>query len=119
MCLIVLALRLILRIFNVNLAEQGNQVCVVTGPFYNPQWKNFRKMQSDMFPGAVEKGTRQVMIYPLSQLIDPASIPSASLLKIDVQGYELDVLQAVKILFRNFRTSILNVHSLNCMLVRR
>ena len=59
-------------------------------------------MQSDLFPGATEKETRQVMVYPLSQLIDPASIPSASLLKIDVQGYELEVLQGCEDILQKF-----------------
>ncbi len=43
-----------------------------------------------------------MMVYPLSQLIDPASIPSASLLKIDVQGYELDVLQGCEDILQKF-----------------
>jgi FkbM family methyltransferase len=60
------------------------------------------KMQSDLFPGAVEKETRDVVVYPLSQLIDPASIPSASLLKIDVQGYELEVLQGCEDILQKF-----------------
>ncbi len=60
------------------------------------------KMQSDLFPGAAEKETRQVMVYPLSQLIDPASIPPASLLKIDVQGYELEVLQGCEDILQKF-----------------
>lgn len=59
-------------------------------------------MQSDLFPGATESGTRQVTVYPLSQLIDPASIPVASLLKIDVQGYELDVLQGCEDILQKF-----------------
>jgi FkbM family methyltransferase len=60
------------------------------------------KTQSDMFPGSTEKETRDVMVYPLSQLIDPASIPPASLLKIDVQGYELDVLQGCEDVLQKF-----------------
>jgi FkbM family methyltransferase len=60
------------------------------------------KMQSDLFPGAVEQETRPVMVYPLSELIDPASIPPASLLKIDVQGYELDVLAGCENLLHKF-----------------
>jgi FkbM family methyltransferase len=60
------------------------------------------KMQSGMFPGAAEKEIRQVMVYPLSELIDPASIPFASLLKIDVQGYELDVLQGCEDILEKF-----------------
>jgi FkbM family methyltransferase len=60
------------------------------------------KIQSDMSPGTAEKETRQVMVYPLSQVIDPASIPLASLLKIDVQGYELDVLQGCEDILQKF-----------------
>jgi FkbM family methyltransferase len=51
------------------------------------------KIQSDLFPGAVERGIREIAVYPLSDILDPASIPPGSLLKIDVQGYELDVLR--------------------------
>jgi hypothetical protein len=43
-----------------------------------------------------------VTVYRLSQLIDPASIPSASLLKIDVQGFELDVLQGSEDVLQTF-----------------
>ena len=60
------------------------------------------RMQSDLFPGAAEKEVRQVTVYPLSHLIPPASIPSASLLKIDVQGYELDVLQGCEDILQKF-----------------
>ena len=60
------------------------------------------KLQSDLFPGAAEVETRQVEVYPLSQLVDPASIPPASLLKIDVQGYELDVLQGCEDVLQKF-----------------
>ena len=60
------------------------------------------KTQSDMFPGAAEREMRQVMVYPLSQLIDPACIPLASLLKIDVQGFELDVLQGCEDILHRF-----------------
>lgn len=51
------------------------------------------KMQSSMFPGAAEKETRQVTVLPLSQVLGDISIPPASLLKIDVQGFELEVLK--------------------------
>lgn len=60
------------------------------------------ELQSDLFPGAVETRTCQVMVYPLSQVIEPVSIPPDSLLKIDVQGYELDVLQGCEDLLQRF-----------------
>jgi FkbM family methyltransferase len=49
--------------------------------------------QSSMFPGATEMETRQVTVLPLSQVLDAESIPPAALLKIDVQGFELEVLK--------------------------
>ncbi len=60
------------------------------------------KIQSDMFPGASEKETRQVLVSPLSQLISSASIPLAALLKIDVQGFELEVLQGCEDILQKF-----------------
>jgi FkbM family methyltransferase len=60
------------------------------------------KLQSDLFPGAMETETRQVTVYPLSQIIEPASIPPDSLLKIDVQGYELEVLQGCEDILQKF-----------------
>jgi FkbM family methyltransferase len=58
--------------------------------------------QSDIFPGSTEKEIRHIEIYPLSHLIDPTCIPPASLLKIDVQGYELDVLQGCEDILQKF-----------------
>ena len=60
------------------------------------------QMQSDLFPGAAETETRQVSVYPLSARIDPACIPPASLLKIDVQGYELEVLRGCEDVLQKF-----------------
>jgi FkbM family methyltransferase len=59
-------------------------------------------LQSGMFPGAVEKETRQVTVLPLSQALGDTVIPDASLLKIDVQGFELEVLQGCEDILRKF-----------------
>lgn len=58
--------------------------------------------QSTMFPGATEKETRQVTILPLSQALGATSIPPASLLKIDVQGFELEVLKGCEDILNRF-----------------
>jgi len=52
------------------------------------------KTQSIMFPGAAEKELRKVVVMPLSQVLKDTVIPPASLLKIDVQGFELEVLKS-------------------------
>lgn len=60
------------------------------------------KTQSSMFPGATEKETRQVAVLPLSQALGTTYIPPASLLKIDVQGFELEVLKGCEDLLNKF-----------------
>jgi FkbM family methyltransferase len=50
------------------------------------------KTQSTMFPDSIEKDTRRVNVLPLTIALGDTPIPSASLLKIDVQGFELEVL---------------------------
>jgi FkbM family methyltransferase len=60
------------------------------------------KIQSSLFPRAVEKETRQVSVISLSQVLRDISIPSASLLKIDVQGFELEVLQGCEDILQEF-----------------
>jgi len=60
------------------------------------------KTQSGLFPGATERETRQVTVLPLSQALGDTSIPSASLLKIDVQGFELEVLKGCEDILSKF-----------------
>jgi FkbM family methyltransferase len=60
------------------------------------------KMQTSMFPGSIEKEKRQVTILPLSQALGSAPIPPATLLKIDVQGFELDVLLGCEDILNRF-----------------
>lgn len=60
------------------------------------------KEQASMFPGATEKETRQVSVMPLSQALGNISIPPASLMKIDVQGFELNVLQGCEDILNKF-----------------
>lgn len=61
-----------------------------------------KQMQSDLFPGTLERETRQVMVYPLSQVLDSSRIPPASLLKIDAQGFEMEVLQGCEEILGKF-----------------
>jgi FkbM family methyltransferase len=58
--------------------------------------------QSGLFPGSQEKTTRQVQVLPLEEALGGVEIPQNSLMKIDVQGYELEVLQGCEDLLEKF-----------------
>jgi|CXWL01.1.fsa_nt_gi FkbM family methyltransferase len=58
--------------------------------------------QSAIFPGAAEMEVREVTVLPLSQALDAVSLPAASLLKIDVQGFELEVLKGSEDILAKF-----------------
>ena len=47
-----------------------------------------------LFPGTAAIGTEDVALAPLTDFLTPADLAVPSLLKIDVQGYELEVLKS-------------------------
>jgi FkbM family methyltransferase len=59
--------------------------------------------QSDVFPGTDLKEKRIIQVAPLSKHLDPQNIRTPALLKIDVQGYELEVLYACELLLTLFQ----------------
>ncbi|MEY2605500.1 MAG: hypothetical protein QOH31_3316 [Verrucomicrobiota bacterium] len=59
--------------------------------------------QAEVFPGTEMKEQRVVPIVPLLQYLSPENIQSPALLKIDVQGYELEVLKGCEPLLACFR----------------
>lgn len=60
------------------------------------------KTQNSPFPGSKEKTTRQIQVLPLAEALGDLEIPQESLLKTDVQGYELEVLQGREDLLDKF-----------------
>jgi FkbM family methyltransferase len=60
-------------------------------------------MQTDEFPGTKEVGREQVSIAPLTDFLETQKLPARTLLKIDVQGYELDVLRSAQPLLAYIR----------------
>lgn len=52
------------------------------------------RTQIETFPGTQEVGIEKVEVRPLSDFVSELHVPSNAMLKIDVQGYELEVLQA-------------------------
>jgi FkbM family methyltransferase len=51
------------------------------------------KNQSELFPHTGEREVREVTVLPLHEVIDAKNLIFPSLLKIDVQGFELEVLK--------------------------
>ncbi len=49
--------------------------------------------QSKLFPHTGERGVQETQVLPLSEAMDVADLSAPVLLKIDVQGFELEVLR--------------------------
>ena len=60
------------------------------------------RRQAQRFPGTGECGVLEVDAGPLDAFIEPADVVPPALLKIDVQGFELEVLRASRALLGRF-----------------
>jgi FkbM family methyltransferase len=60
------------------------------------------KTQTDNYPGSGEIGTHAVGVAMLSDMVSPTDMGRRNLLKIDVQGYELEVLRSAGALLPHF-----------------
>jgi FkbM family methyltransferase len=60
------------------------------------------KAQTDHYPGSGEIGTQPVTIRPMTDLISGDEMGARNLLKLDVQGYELEVLKSAEALLPRF-----------------
>ena len=59
--------------------------------------------QTAMFPGTGERETRTIRVAPLDAVLTKQYIQSPALLKLDVQGYELQALRGCESLLDRFR----------------
>jgi len=60
------------------------------------------KKQSELFPHTGEREVREVSVLPLHEVIDAKSLISPVLLKIDVQGFEFEVLKGCRSMLDHF-----------------
>jgi len=58
--------------------------------------------QNSLFPGTDEVGSAEIRVAPLNEYLDSERIECPAILKIDVQGYELQVLRGCEDLIRKF-----------------
>jgi FkbM family methyltransferase len=61
------------------------------------------ELQNEIFPGTAEVSTQLIKVVTLNNLIKPNDIKSPALLKIDVQGYELESLKGCEDLLNCFQ----------------
>lgn len=59
-------------------------------------------LQTTMFPGTGEVGTAKVRVATLDEFISTDDLQSPAMLKLDVQGFELDALRGCESLLRHF-----------------
>ncbi len=59
--------------------------------------------QSTLFPGTAERETRMIHVAPLRDVIPEQGIQEPALLKIDVQGFEMEVLRGCEEILARFQ----------------
>jgi hypothetical protein len=59
-------------------------------------------LQNTIFPGTSERETRIVEVKPLDEILDKAILTQPAFLKIDVQGFEIEVLKGCESLLSAF-----------------
>ncbi len=60
-------------------------------------------LQNDIFPGTGEKTTLEVDVGLLSDFVNKSQITAPAMLKLDVQGFELDALKGCETLLDDFK----------------
>jgi FkbM family methyltransferase len=81
---------------------RGEMVMHISGRDDSSSLLPISDLQGRNFPGTEEVGTRRVMTGPLSDFVAIDQMPRQSLLKIDVQGFELEVLKSAASLLPRF-----------------
>ncbi len=83
-------------------AQEGEELMHVSRADDSSSLLPITDLQTRLFPGTREKDTRCVTVTPLDAALFPQQITVPALLKIDVQGYELEVLKGCVSLLDRF-----------------
>jgi FkbM family methyltransferase len=81
---------------------RGEMVMHISGRDDSSSLLPISELQGRNFPGTEEVGTRRVVTGPLSDFVATDQLTRQSLLKIDVQGFELEVLKSAESLLPRF-----------------
>lgn len=80
----------------------GRAVIYVAGRDDSSSLLPITSAQNDLFPGTAQIGTQTITVSRLIDHLPPVEIESPALLKIDVQGYELQVLAGCEDVLERF-----------------
>jgi FkbM family methyltransferase len=82
--------------------QQGSQVMHVSKADDSSSLLPISDLQIHYYPGTGERETRTVEVMQLEAVVKPGAIEQGALLKIDVQGYELEALKGCRSLLDSF-----------------
>ena len=82
--------------------ESGSREIHVSGHDDSSSLLPISELQEENFPGTAAVETAQVRIGPLDEFLDATDIAAPAMLKLDVQGFELDALRGCEKLLANF-----------------
>jgi hypothetical protein len=80
----------------------GTETIHVSGRDDSSSFLPITALQEQMFPGTAEVGQQSVGVGPLREFVSAEDITSPALLKLDVQGYELEALKGCEDLLDRF-----------------
>ena len=83
--------------------QRGEMTMHVSGREDSSSLLPISALQSENFPGTEGVGVCRVSVGPLSDFVGPEDLGGQNLLKIDVQGFELEVLKSAEALLSQFR----------------
>jgi FkbM family methyltransferase len=83
-------------------SKSGRETIHVSGKEDSSSLLPITRLQDEIFPGTAEVNQQAVNVAPLNQFVQAQQIAPPALLKLDVQGYELEALKGCESLLERF-----------------